>query len=82
MNSHDENNLKDLLRQALPPVKDAATPERDLWPAMQQRMNAKAEQPAVLGFSGWALFDGVLLVGLAGLVALFPASIPLLLYYL
>jgi hypothetical protein len=49
---------------------------------MQRRLNAKAEQPAATAFSGWALFDGALLAGLAGMVAFFPASIPLFLYYL
>ena len=80
MNAHDENGLKDFLRQALPPVNDV-TPH-DLWPAMQRRLEAKAERPAAPAFSGWALFDGALLAGLVGLVAIFPASIPLLLYYL
>lgn len=81
MNAHDENDLKDFLRQALPPVIDAAPP-RDLWPAMQRRLDTKSELPAASAFSAWALFDGALLAGMVGLVAIFPASIPLLLYYL
>jgi anti-sigma factor RsiW len=82
MNAEKKDELQDFLRQALPPVNSEATPQRDLWPAMQRRLNAKAEQPAAPAFSGWALFDGALLAGLVGLVAIFPAAIPLLLYYL
>jgi hypothetical protein len=79
MNTNDENGLKELLRQALPPVDADAGPDRDLWPAMLRRLDAEQATPA---FSGWAVFDGALLAGLVGLVAVFPASIPLLLYYL
>jgi hypothetical protein len=79
MNAEKKDGLKEFLRQALPPVTNAAAPPRDLWPTMQRRLDAKAEQSV---FSGWALFDGALLAGLVGLFAVFPASIPLLLYYL
>jgi hypothetical protein len=80
MNEHDQDRMKKLLQQALPPVKDDATPMRDLWPEMQQRLDAK---PAAShsGFN-WAWFDGALAATLLGLTACFPASIPLLLYYL
>jgi anti-sigma factor RsiW len=79
MNAHDENGVKHLLRQALPPVEGDSAPERDLWPAMLRRMDA---EPAVPAFSGWAVFDGALLAGLVGLAAFFPAAIPVFLYYL
>ena len=79
MNAHDEGDLKRLLRQALPPVEGDAGPGRDLWPAMLRRLDA---EPAAPAFSGWAVFDGALLAGLVGLAALFPASIPVFLYYL
>ena len=79
MNAHDENGVKNLLRQALPPVEGDAGPERDLWPAMLRRLDA---EPAAPAFSGWAIFDGALLAGLVGLGVLFPASIPVFLYYL
>lgn len=64
--------MKKLLRQALPPVK--GEPERDLWPAVLNRLDAA---PAALPWFDWAL-----LAGLVALVACFPASIPMLLYYL
>ena len=79
MNVHDEDGMKNLLRQALPPVEDDAEPEHDLWPAMLRRLDA---EPAAPAFSGWAIFDGALLAGLVGLGVLFPASIPVFLYYL
>jgi hypothetical protein len=84
MNTHDEERMKKLLRQTLPPVKGKAGPGRDLWPGALRRLDAESAAPA---FSGWAWlngawFDGALLAGLVGLIALFPAAIPLFLYYL
>jgi len=79
MNTHDEERMKKLLRQSLPPVKDEAGPGRDLWPDVLRRLDAGADAPAI---SGWAWFDGALLAGLVGLVAIFPSAIPVFLYYL
>lgn len=78
MKENDQDRLKKLLQQALPPIKGDAEPPRDLWPAMLRRLDAKQ------GWAGFnfAWFDGALLAGLVGLAAFFPASIPLLLYYL
>lgn len=81
MNAHDEDRIKRLLKQALPPVKNEgegdAEPERDLWPAMLLRLDAK---PTPVLLVPW--FDWALLAGLVGLAAVFPASIPVFLYYL
>ncbi|MGA2167045.1 MAG: hypothetical protein ABSG62_02465 [Terracidiphilus sp.] len=74
MNAHDEDRLKKLLREALPPVEGEPEPGRDLWPAVLKRLDEKSAAPP------W--FDWALLAGLVGLVAFFPASIPVLLYYL
>ena len=79
MNAHDENEVKRLLRQALPPVEGDAGPGRDLWPAMLRRLDTESAAPA---FTVWAVFDGALLAGLVGLAAIFPASIPVFLYYM
>jgi hypothetical protein len=79
MNTNDEERMKKLLRQSLPPVKSDAGPERNLWPAMLRRLDAETAAPASIG---WAWFDGTLLAGLVGLVAIFPSAIPVLLYYL
>jgi hypothetical protein len=85
MNVHDEDDqqarLKKLLREALPPID--AEPERDLWPAMLRRLDAEPAAPDPHGWRwSWAWFDGALAAGLVGLAALFPAAIPLALYYL
>jgi hypothetical protein len=64
-----------LLQQALPRIEDDAGLDRDLWPAMLRRLeeHRKVRVP-------W--FDWVLAGGLAAVLAVFPAWIPLLLYYL
>jgi len=79
MNDQEQDRMKKLLHQALPPVAADTEQKRDLWPAMLLRMNAK---PATLpqSFSLW--FDWALLAGIAGVIAVFPSSIALLLYYL
>jgi hypothetical protein len=78
MKVHDEERMKQLLRQALPPVDDGSGPARDLWPAVLRRLDA---QPAAPLFSqSW--LDGALLAGLVVFAAAFPASIPVFLYYL
>jgi hypothetical protein len=79
MNAHDdEERLKRLLQQALPPQDPAQWPERDLWPNMLRRLDAGSTRP----MSGWAWFDIALLAGVVGVAALFPTAIPVLLYYL
>jgi hypothetical protein len=70
----EEDRIRDLLHQALPPVGDAAEPARDLWPAMLKHLDEKS---ATVPWFDWAL-----LAGLLGVVAFVPASIPVLLYYL
>jgi hypothetical protein len=79
MNAHDKNRLKKLLQQALPPVNSDAGPARDLWPYVLRRIDARTTAPAL---NRWAWFDGALLAGLVVLVAIFPAAIPVFLYYL
>lgn len=71
MNTNDEDRIKKLLHQALPPAD--GEPSRDLWPAVLRRVDAK---PTAVPWFDWAL-----LAGLVGLAALFPASIPVLLFY-
>jgi hypothetical protein len=74
MNTHDENRIKKLLQQALPPVEGEPEPARDLWPAVLRRLDSRP------GRLPW--FDLALAAGLVALAAFFPASIPVLLYYL
>jgi len=79
MNEQEQDGMKKLLQQALPPIADDAEEQRDLWPAMLRCMDAK---PAALPQSLSLWFDGALMAGIVGVVAVFPSSIPLLLYYL
>ena len=73
MNTHDEERLKKLLREALPPVGADAEPRRDLWPAMLRKLDETQTPP-------W--FDWALLGGAAVMAVAFPAWIPVILYYL
>ncbi len=86
MNAHpekriDEDRIKQLLKQALPPVEADAEPTRDLWPSVLRRLDAEsaAEAPGSLR-QNW--FDWALLAGLIVFAASFPATIPVFLYYL
>ncbi len=68
----EENQLKQLLQQALPPQTD--TLEQDLWPRMLRRIDA--ERTSVPWFD-WLLAGALLL-----LLAVSPNAIPILLYHL
>jgi hypothetical protein len=74
MKTHDEERVKELLRQALEPGEGSPEPSHDLWPAVLKRLDERHVQVP------W--FDWALLAGLVGLAAFFPASIPVFLYYL
>jgi hypothetical protein len=67
-----------LLRQALPAIGDSPGTEHDLWPAMLRRLHAESLPRRV--HVPW--FDWALIGALAALIAVFPAAIPMLLYYL
>jgi hypothetical protein len=81
MNAHDDDRMKQLLRQAVPPVEADTEPARDLWPQVLKRLDddAAGDAPAR---SRWVWLDVALLAGLAVLGVSFPTMIPLLLYYL
>jgi len=74
MNGDEQDRLKKLLQQALPPVQNEPEPGRDLWPTMLRRLDSG---PAKAPWYDWAL-----LAGLVGLAGLFPAAIPVFFYYL
>ena len=74
MNSNDEDRMKQLLQRALPPMEADGEPGRDLWPALLKRLDAGSAR------APW--YDWALLAGIGVLTVCFPASIPLLLYYL
>jgi hypothetical protein len=73
MNEREMEEVKKLLKEAVPPMKDAEL-GRDLWPAMLQRL----AQPAVR--VPW--WDWALLAGSGLLLWFFPGMIPALLYHL
>jgi hypothetical protein len=83
MNAHDEDRIKHLLKQALPPVEADAEPgpepSIDLWPAVLRRLDAHPEAQSRFN---WVWLDWALLAGFAAVILFFPASIPLLLYYI
>ena len=69
-----------LLRSALPPLKDDFVIARDLWPEVQQRVRAERAPGTARARVPW--LDWALGFGLAALLALVPAWIPILLYCL
>jgi hypothetical protein len=73
MNAHDEERMKQLLKQAMPPTCDVEA-EHDLWPAMLRRMDSR---PAAAPWFDWALACGLAVCAVA-----FPTWIPMILYYL
>lgn len=74
MNEHDHQDLRDLLKQNIAPVKDTEL-RRDLWPQMLRRLE---QQPPVR--VPW--FDWALAAVAAAALVLFPGVIPALLYHL
>ena len=73
MTHPDEQDLQALLKREFPPFETAEL-QRDLWPRMLRRLEAKA--PPVPWFD-WALAAAV-----AAMLLLFPNVIPALLYQL
>jgi hypothetical protein len=82
MNANDENRIKQLLKQALPPVETNPEPGHDLWPAVLRRLDEDATAPTRAIPSPIPWFDWALLGGLVVFALSFPATIPVFLYYL
>jgi hypothetical protein len=74
MNPHDDQALRDLLKQSIAPVRDAE-PRRDLWPQMLQRLDEA--QPVRVPW-----FDWVLAALASAVLIFFPSLIPAVLYHL
>ena len=70
--------IAELLRTAVPPMKEGAGP--DLWPAMQRRLRAERLSAPVRLHVPW--FDWALAGAFVVMLAVFPAWIPVMLYYL
>ena len=73
MSDREMEEIKKLLKETLPPARDAEL-GRDLWPAMLQRLAASPRRVP------W--WDWVLLAGAAATILFFPGVIPALLYQL
>ena len=73
MTNLDEKELQALLKRAFPPRKNAEL-QRDLWPEMLRRLDAR---PLRVPWFDWALAAAV-----AAALLLFPTAIPVLLYQL
>jgi len=85
MTAYDDEGIKNLLKQALPPAATDAEPARDLWPDVLHRLDAESSPTAALPRSSsrtlpW--FDWALIAGLIAFAVAFPAAIPMFLYYL
>jgi hypothetical protein len=74
MNSENDKPLKQLIRQAIAPVKDAEL-HRDLWPQMLKRL--QQQEPVRVPWFDWVLAAVSCLI-----LVLFPSVIPALLYHL
>jgi hypothetical protein len=73
MSEREREEIKKVLKSALPPMGDAEL-RRDLWPEMLKRMD---RQPMRVPWWDW-----VLLAGASVMLLLFPGVIPALLYHL
>ena len=80
MSAHEEDRIKKLLQQSLPPIGSTTEPERDLWPNLLRRFDAEPAAPTSAFRRNW--FDWALLAGLIVFAVTFPATIPVFLYYL
>lgn len=74
MNSHDEQELRELLKEAIAPVAYAEL-RRDLWPEMRRKLDKR--QPLQISWFDW-LLAAILGAGLF----FFPQAIPALLYHM
>lgn len=73
MNNEEQERMKNLLRQALPPAEANAEPARDLWPSVLRKLDERTMPP-------W--FDWALVAGLGVCAVASPAWLPVILYFL
>lgn len=70
--------IRQLLRRALPSVQTGRPMDRDLWPAMLRRL----DEEKMYRVSRVPWFDWALAGGLVAFAAIAPRTIPVILYYL
>jgi hypothetical protein len=73
MNEPEIEELKKLLKSAMPPVTETEF-QRDLWPQVRRRLEQRA-----FDLPWW---DWTLLAGVTAIFCFFPGLIPALLYHL
>ena len=73
MNEREMDEMKNLLKEVLPPARDAQQ-GRDLWPAVLERLAAPPR-----GMPWW---DWLLMAGASATILFVPGVIPALLYHL
>jgi hypothetical protein len=73
MNEHEMDEMKNLLKEALPAMRDARL-GRDLWPSMRERL---AAPPRSMPWWDW-----LLMAGASATILFVPGVIPALLLYL
>lgn len=74
----ETQRVEQVLRSVMPRVSEEPDLDRDLWPAMLQRMDRENVRSAAR--VPW--FDWALAGGLVAFAALAPRTIPVILYYL
>ena len=75
MNTQEQEQIKQLLKKSLPPINTGVGElQRDLWPAMLKRLEARSTAVP------W--FDWALLAAVVAWLVFFPGAIPVLLYHL
>ena len=74
MNDYDNEQIRLLLKELLPPFETRAELRRDLWPFMLKRLEA---HPAKVPWYDWALLAAV-----AAWLVFFPGAIPVLVFHL
>lgn len=76
MTEHDQERIERLLKKSLPAInaQPGAELQRDLWPAMLKRLEAR---PAAVPWFDWALLAAVV-----AWLAFSPGAIPVLLFHL
>lgn len=70
----EADRMQALLKAAMPRIAEDAEPTRDLWPDVLRQM---ASHHAKVPWFDWALAGGLI-----ALAVVFPAAIPVFLYYL
>jgi hypothetical protein len=78
--NRENDRIRTLLHETFTPIGNDAGPARDLWVSMQRKLRESPGSETARFRIPW--FDWVLAIGVAVVAVAFPASIPVILYYL